>query len=39
MVLGEMMRAGNAQKSENVMGVLLKMKKLDIKKLKEAYER
>lgn len=36
-VLGEMMQDKDARKSERVMEALLKMKKLDIKALKEAY--
>jgi predicted 3-demethylubiquinone-9 3-methyltransferase (glyoxalase superfamily) len=36
--LEEMMRDKDAQKSGRVMAALLKMKKLDISKLKEAYE-
>ena len=37
--MGELMSSGNAKKSEAVMKALLQMVKLDIKKLKEAYER
>lgn len=37
-VLGEMLRDKDARKSERVMKALLQMKKLDIKKLKQAYE-
>ena len=38
-VLIEMMQDKDPKKSERVMGALLKMKKLDIKALKQAYER
>ena len=38
-VLGKMMQDKNSKKSENVMQALLQMKKLDIKTLKQAYER
>jgi predicted 3-demethylubiquinone-9 3-methyltransferase (glyoxalase superfamily) len=37
-VLGEMLQDKDARKSERVMSSLLKMKKLDIKTLKQAYE-
>ena len=37
-VLGEMLQGKDAKKSEKVMAALLQMKKLDIKKLKQAYE-
>lgn len=37
-VLGEMLQDKDARKSERVMSALLKMKKLDIKTLKQAYE-
>jgi predicted 3-demethylubiquinone-9 3-methyltransferase (glyoxalase superfamily) len=37
-VLGKMLLDKNAEKSERVMKALLKMKKLDIKTLKQAYE-
>ena len=36
-VLGEMLQDKNTEKSERVMKALLQMKKLDIKKLKQAY--
>ena len=36
-VLGKMMQDKDPKKSERVMGALLKMKKLDIKTLKQAY--
>jgi len=38
-VLGNMMQDKNPKKSESVMRALLQMKKLDIKTLKQAYER
>ena len=38
-VLGEMMQDKNAEKTERVMKALLEMKKLDIKTLKQAYEK
>jgi predicted 3-demethylubiquinone-9 3-methyltransferase (glyoxalase superfamily) len=38
-VLGEMLQDKDPKKSERVMEALLKMKKLDIKTLKQAYER
>ena len=38
-VLGEMLQDKDADKTERVMKALLQMKKLDIKKLKQAYER
>jgi len=38
-VLGEMLQDKNPKKSESVMQALLQMKKLDIKTLKQAYER
>ena len=38
-VLGEMMQDKDAKKSERVMKALLQMKKLDIKTLKQAYQR
>ena len=38
-VLGEMLQEKNAEKSERVMKALLQMNKLDIKTLKQAYER
>jgi predicted 3-demethylubiquinone-9 3-methyltransferase (glyoxalase superfamily) len=37
--IGELMSSGNAKKSEAVIKALLQMVKLDVKKLKEAYER
>jgi predicted 3-demethylubiquinone-9 3-methyltransferase (glyoxalase superfamily) len=37
--MGELMSSGNAKKSEAVMKAMLQMVKLDVKKLKEAYER
>jgi predicted 3-demethylubiquinone-9 3-methyltransferase (glyoxalase superfamily) len=37
-VLGEMLKGKDAVVSDRVMKVLLRMKKLDIKKLKQAYE-
>ncbi len=37
-VLGELMTDKDAQKSERVMQAMLQMKKLDIEKLKQAYE-
>jgi len=37
-VLGEFMQGKDARKSERVMQALLQMKKLEIKRLKEAYE-
>lgn len=38
-VLGEMMQDKDAKKSERVMNALLKMEKIDIKTLKQAYEK
>lgn len=38
-VLGEMLKGKDAKVSDRVMKALLQMKKLDIKKLKQAYER
>ena len=38
-VLGKMLQDKDAKKSERVMKALLQMKKLDIKTLKQAYER
>jgi len=38
-VLGEMLQGNNSKKSESVMKALLQMRKLDIKTLKQAYER
>lgn len=38
-VLGEMLQDKDAKKSERVMTALLQMKKLDIKTLRQAYER
>jgi predicted 3-demethylubiquinone-9 3-methyltransferase (glyoxalase superfamily) len=38
-VLGKMLQAKDAKKSESVMKALLQMKKLDIQGLKQAYER
>jgi predicted 3-demethylubiquinone-9 3-methyltransferase (glyoxalase superfamily) len=38
-VLDEMMRDKDAKKSERVMNALLKMEKLDIKTLQQAYEK
>jgi predicted 3-demethylubiquinone-9 3-methyltransferase (glyoxalase superfamily) len=38
-VLGEMLQDKDANKSERVMEAMLQMNKLDIKKLKQAYER
>lgn len=38
-VLGEMLQDKDAKKTERVMKALLQMRKLDIKKLKQAYER
>jgi predicted 3-demethylubiquinone-9 3-methyltransferase (glyoxalase superfamily) len=38
-VLGEMLHDEHAEKSERVMQALLQMKKLDIKRLKQAYGR
>jgi predicted 3-demethylubiquinone-9 3-methyltransferase (glyoxalase superfamily) len=38
-VLVEMLRDKNAEKSERVMKAMLQMKKLDIKTLKQAYEK
>ena len=38
-VLVEMLRDKNAEKSERVMKAMLQMKKLDIKALKQAYEK
>ena len=38
-VLGRMLQDKDAKKSESVMKALLQMKKLDIKALKQAYER
>ncbi|MGH7886289.1 MAG: VOC family protein, partial [Candidatus Binatia bacterium] len=37
-VLGKMLQDKDAKKSESVMKALLQMKKLDIKRLKQAYE-
>lgn len=37
-VLSEMMRSHDTKKTERVMSALLQMKKLDIKRLQEAYE-
>ena len=37
-ILGDMLNDGDAGKSQRVMQVMLKMDKLDIKKLKQAYE-
>ncbi len=37
-VLGEMMQAKNAQKLERAMNAILKMNKIDIQTLKQAYE-
>lgn len=37
-ILGEMLQDKDARKSERVMKALLKMKKLDIKTLRQAYE-
>jgi predicted 3-demethylubiquinone-9 3-methyltransferase (glyoxalase superfamily) len=37
-VLGKMLNDSNEQKSENVMKAMLKMDKIDIKKLKQAYD-
>ena len=38
-VLGEMLQDKNALKSERVMKAMLQMKKIDVKALKDAYER
>ena len=38
-VLGEMLQDKDTEKSERVMKAMLQMKKLDIKSLKEAYEK
>jgi len=38
-VLGEMLQDKDAEKSERVMSALLQMKKLDIKTLKQAYQK
>jgi predicted 3-demethylubiquinone-9 3-methyltransferase (glyoxalase superfamily) len=38
-VLGELLRDEDANKSKSVMNAMLKMVKLDIKKLKQAYDR
>ena len=38
-ILGKMLQDKDAKKSESVMKALLQMKKLDIKTLKQAYER
>jgi predicted 3-demethylubiquinone-9 3-methyltransferase (glyoxalase superfamily) len=38
-VLGDMLQDKDAEKTERVMQALLQMKKLDMKKLKQAYER
>jgi predicted 3-demethylubiquinone-9 3-methyltransferase (glyoxalase superfamily) len=38
-VLGEMLQDKDTEKSERVMKAMLQMKKLDIKSLKQAYER
>jgi predicted 3-demethylubiquinone-9 3-methyltransferase (glyoxalase superfamily) len=38
-ILGKMLQDKDAKKSESVMQALLQMKKLDIKTLKQAYER
>jgi predicted 3-demethylubiquinone-9 3-methyltransferase (glyoxalase superfamily) len=37
-ILGELMKSKNAIKSQRVMQAILKMKKLNIKTLKQAYE-
>lgn len=37
-ILNKMMQDKDPERSKNVMSALLKMKKLDIKSLKEAYE-
>ena len=37
-VLGEMLKSKDAEVSDSVMKALLRMRKLDIKKLKQAYE-
>lgn len=37
MELGELMQKGNGESSDRVMSALLKMKKIDVEKLKEAY--
>ena len=37
-VLGEMFESGDARKSERVMAAILKMKKLDVQTLQQAYE-
>jgi predicted 3-demethylubiquinone-9 3-methyltransferase (glyoxalase superfamily) len=37
-VLGEMLRDKDAEKSKRVMNVMLQMTKIDIRRLKEAYE-
>ncbi len=37
-ILDEMLQDKDAEKTERVMKALLQMKKLDIKKLKQAYE-
>jgi predicted 3-demethylubiquinone-9 3-methyltransferase (glyoxalase superfamily) len=37
-VLGEMLQGKDIEKSERVMSALMKMKKLDIEKLKQAYK-
>ena len=38
-ILGELIREKDAKRANNAMQAMLKMSKLDIKKLKEAYER
>jgi predicted 3-demethylubiquinone-9 3-methyltransferase (glyoxalase superfamily) len=38
-VLGKLLHDKNPKKSQNVMSAMLKMEKIDIKKLKEAYDR
>jgi predicted 3-demethylubiquinone-9 3-methyltransferase (glyoxalase superfamily) len=38
-VLGEMMQDKNPEKTNRVMQAILQMKKIDIKTLKQAYER
>ena len=37
-ILGELLQAGDAERSQRVMTAILQMKKLDIKTLKQAYE-
>ncbi len=38
-ILGDLMRSKNAKKTNSVMAALLKMVKLDSRKLKQAYDR